>query len=490
MTHGGSIIILFVIACFGGAEDVIRKTKQGTLRGRKLVVRDTFIEEYQGIPYAKSPVGELRFRAPLPHSSWTGTFDATKPLAACPQLQFDLSRGEYHDYSEDCLRLNIWTPVAEKGKLLPVLAWIHGGAFTIGSANSYKSNGTYFSTRTGCVVVAMNYRLGALGFLNGQSPEAPGNMGLLDQNLALKWVQENIESFGGNPSLVTLMGGSGGSHSVNIHIVSSMSKGLFARAIMMSGSACSKMADSPHESMRKGNQVAKAVGCSRDGQELLSHTAEVVGCLRLKSVEELLRASVGVGGFSILTFLPTYNDRLLPKDPSVSMERGFFNYADVLAGGTSDEAGYDLLLTKSKLLEEISKDIDQFLFDSWLKALVPPKPESMGREMLMHYINQVQPSDRESLRRMYLDYRSDRYYVCHMQYFAEKYSGRGNAVYKYIFGHKYAQSPVPEWMGVTHTQDFLYHFAAPLSPDSNYTEEDVAFSDQFAQIVASFLKFG
>lgn len=456
------------------------------------MVGNTFIEEYQGIPYAEPPIGDLRFRAPRQSSSWKGTFDATRRLPSCPQLQFHLNPEEHEFSSEDCLRLNIWTPGRQEGNALPVLVWIHGGAFTLGSANAPKSNGTYFAAKTGCVVVSINYRLGIFGFLNANSPEAPGNMGLLDQQLALKWVQENIDGYGGNPSMVTLFGVSAGSLSVNIHIVSPMSRGLFKRAIMEGGSVCAgSVFDTLDDSRRKGNKVTNDVGCSQKDQDIIFDTKEVVSCLRLKSVTDLLHAaSVIEDSMGTITFLPTFHDRVLPKAPCTAMKRGFFNNVDVLAGGTSDEAVFDLLIMQSKLLDEDIERIDQTTFYSSLSDLLSSRSDGVVPEMLRYYIDQAPPGNREALRALHIDYWSDKYYNCHMQYFAEEYSKRGNSVYRYIFNHKYTECPVPEAMGVPHGTHFRYYLDIPTTTRTTFTEEDLGVTEEYAHILASFAKYG
>lgn len=482
---------LFFLIWFTDAEYVIRDTAQGSVRGRKLLVGKVAIEEYQGIPYAESPSGCLRFKPPLRRSPWNETFDATRQLPVCPQLDRNFAPLKNMFYSEDCLRLNVWTPAPQKGKGLAVLVWLHGGGFTTGSAYSAEGNGTYLVARTGFVVVSINFRLGIFGFLNANSPEAPGNVGILDQNMALQWVQENIEAFGGDPSLVTLLGVSSGSVSANIHILSSLSKGLFKRAIMVSGSVyMPKIFDSAYESGRKANSVARDLGCIKNDRDLMLDAVEVVQCLRLKSVTELLQASSRVGFRDIISFLPTFHDPVLPKAPSILMERGFFSNVEVLTGVTSDEGAFDLLKSNSKLLDEISEKTDQASFERSLSELLSLGSEAVDPELLKFYVDKATTSEKEALRRMHIDYQSDRYYNCPMQYFAEKYSARENSIYFYIFGHKYMNDEVPKWMGVPHSRDYRFYFAAPLTTSSTFTEEDLAVTEQWVQVMASFAKHG
>src|SRR5579864_204196 len=169
---------------------------------------DTSISVYKGIPYAAPPTGELRWRAPQPAKNWDGVRDATKFASICPQ------REGQEPQSEDCLYLNVWTPAKAAGERLPVMFWVHGGGFTYGSGSARIYDGTRLAEH-GVVVVTINYRLNVLsGFahplLDRESEHGSGNYGLLDQIAALKWVQRNIKSFGGNPDDVTLFGESAG----------------------------------------------------------------------------------------------------------------------------------------------------------------------------------------------------------------------------------------------------------------------------------------
>ncbi|XP_072145235.1 acetylcholinesterase-like [Dermacentor andersoni] len=207
----------------------VRAEKRGHRKGEHL-------ESYIGIPYAEPPLGELRFRPPLPSRPWTDTFDATTERTACPQrLLPGLMAGDV-TYTEDCLRLNVWTALPQQcldTDLSPVLVWIHGGGFSYGSASYDNYTGSILAAKTGLVVISMNYRLGALGFLDASSPESPGNVGLMDQNLALRWIRDNAAFFGGDSSRVTLFGQSAGALSVHGHMLSPMSNGLFVRAVML-----------------------------------------------------------------------------------------------------------------------------------------------------------------------------------------------------------------------------------------------------------------
>ncbi|KAI4468814.1 carboxylesterase [Holotrichia oblita] len=217
--------------------DPIVEIQQGKLRGRvDSDYRGVTFYSFQGIPYAKPPLGKLRFKAPQPPEAWSGIRDATKEGSECYSMHMLLNTIVG---SEDCLFLNVYTPELpshENHPLKPVMVWIHGGGYTSGSGNS-DLYGPHYLIAEDVVVVTINYRLGVLGFLCLDDPKlgVPGNAGLKDQVMALKWVQENIKHFGGDPNNVTIFGESAGASSVHFLVVSPMAKGLFHKAIAQSG---------------------------------------------------------------------------------------------------------------------------------------------------------------------------------------------------------------------------------------------------------------
>ncbi|HZP38366.1 MAG TPA: carboxylesterase/lipase family protein [Methylomirabilota bacterium] len=218
--------------------DVLVETRKGRVRGRA----EAGLAVFRGVPYARPPVGPLRFAPPEPADAWTGTRDCTRfaPSASQngaligPVMSLGIGRT-----SEDCLYLNVWTPAADRGRR-PVMVWIHGGAFVLGSGSQMLYHGATLARRGDVVVVTINYRLGALGFLRlrerfgGRLP-ATGNEGLLDQIAALEWVRDEIEAFGGDPGRVTIFGESAGAMSCATLLAVPRARGLFHRAILQSG---------------------------------------------------------------------------------------------------------------------------------------------------------------------------------------------------------------------------------------------------------------
>lgn len=208
------------------------RTSLGSLQG----LHDGGVSAWLGVPYAQAPVGAQRFRAAAPVQAWQGVRNATGFGAACPQKVVRSIKSLGPALDEDCLTLNIWSPAAD-GKKRPVMVWIHGGAFLLGSARAYT--GAHLAAQGDIVVVAINYRLGVFGFVNFgdalHDDRIASNLGLRDQVLALQWVRDHIADFGGDPAQVTIAGESAGSMSVSLLMHAQEARPLFHRAIMQSG---------------------------------------------------------------------------------------------------------------------------------------------------------------------------------------------------------------------------------------------------------------
>jgi para-nitrobenzyl esterase len=315
-------------------QEVSILTEKGTVVGRQSIAAS-----FLGIPYAAPPVGKLRWSAPQPVSAWAEPRDASRAGNVCPQLVLalfavpGLNTGDVEG-QEDCLYLNVYTPAkARPDSRLPVMVWIHGGAFTVGSGSAY--DGSVLAAKYGMVVVTMNYRLGALGFLalaglerEGKG-ERSGNYGLLDQQAALQWVKTNIGAFGGNAQNVTIAGESAGGMSVCAHLASPRAAGLFEKAIIQSG-----LCESPgnavtvQEAESRNVEYAQKLGCS----------AADTDCLRRIEPAKLMRTKVpGRRPVSNLVWSPVYESGVLPLKLQTAFSQGKFNRVPVLAGTNHDE---------------------------------------------------------------------------------------------------------------------------------------------------------
>jgi len=277
------------------------------------------MNEYLGIPYAAPPVGALRWEPPQPAASWHGVRQATSYAPHCPQPP---SAFGVASTSENCLYLNVFAPGGPAGRDLPVLVWLHGGSLLVGESNDYNAAGL---VRDGVVVVTINYRLGALGFLANAAlaghPGGPaGDYGLLDQQAALRWVQRSIRSFGGDPRDVTLAGESAGGLSVLAQLVSPGARGLFQRATVESGTY--DLTQEPQAAAEAvGAAFAARVGCASD----------TAACLRRLPVSDIVDHEEFSG------YTPNVDAAVLPQSIKTALASGRFSHVPVIIGTNHDE---------------------------------------------------------------------------------------------------------------------------------------------------------
>ena len=334
-----ALCVAFVLATPGGT----LAATQG-IRGDPLVIesgsiagtaRDSGVRAYLGVPFAAPPVRELRWRPPQPVPPWQGTYHADRTAPECIQT---LRAHDINHYfgeeatSEDCLYLNIWAPPHDAGApLVPVVVWIYGGGFTIGSASMANYSGEHLAAK-GVVYVALAYRVGALGFLahpelSAESPRhVSGNYGFLDQIAALQWIQRNIARFGGDPRNVTIMGQSAGSASVSVLQASPLSRGLFHRAVGMSGGALGA-------NMGRARPLSAAEQWGTELQATLK--APSLAALRQLPADRILAVQGTTGRYG-----PLVDGWLLPQDPNAIFAAAKQNDVPILIGYTRDE-GFD-----------------------------------------------------------------------------------------------------------------------------------------------------
>lgn len=345
------------------------ETRQGALLG----FTDDDVHVWCGIPFAAPPVGALRWRSPQPPKAWEGVRDAHAFSASSWQSSEyckALGGGDPGQFSEDCLYLNVWSPV-KRPNALPVMVWLHGGGFTIGSGGLPPYNGKALARRD-VVIVTVNYRLGHLGFfahpaLEGEEPRAVNNFALLDQIAALEWVRDNIASFGGDPDNVTLFGESAGARSTLSLLASPLANGLFHKAIVQSGYT---LPDTPREqALKKGEALAAHFG-------LKNATAEQLRALPADAFWPLA-APLNTGP------APIAGDCVLP----VPMLDLFFaaqqHPVPVMIGSNSDEASV-MSVFGIDLADQIQKLRRERRFGLGLIKLLYPGikgDEALGREV-------------------------------------------------------------------------------------------------------------
>jgi para-nitrobenzyl esterase len=311
------------------AERVVVSTTYGPIAG----YADNGISMFLGIPYARPPVGDLRFAPPKEPERWTNIFPAVSYGPVAPQHLDETEPASSFWQSEDCLSLNVWTPAADS-KRRPVIFYIHGGGFLLGGTADPSYNGEEFARRGDVVFVSANYRLGVFGFLyldnKGDEFRGSGNLGLMDQIAALKWIKENISRFGGDPGNVTIMGESAGGISVGMLMSIPSAKGLFHKAIAQSG------APDTNRTREEGERFTK----------VFMETAGVtdVPGLRKLTVAAMVDAQkrfiAKYGLEADMLFSPVIDGALIPKDPYEAIREGSAAGIPLLHGTTKDEFRY------------------------------------------------------------------------------------------------------------------------------------------------------
>ncbi|MEU6218713.1 carboxylesterase/lipase family protein [Streptomyces sp. NPDC047022] len=334
----------------------ILATSHGLVRG---ITGPAGIACFRNIPYAAPPTGPLRFAPPQPPAAWDGIRDADAYGPTAPQAPYlppmDRLLPETLVPGEDFLNLNIWTP--DTTGRLPVLVWIHGGAFSNGSGSLTGYDGTAFA-RDGVVLVTLNYRLGAEGFLHlGPDDTVRANLGLLDQIAALEWVRDNIASFGGDPGRVTVAGQSAGAMSIGALMAMPAAKGLFHRAALQSGAAHHTL--SPASAALVASRLAAVLEVPPTRPDLAAVPAE-----RLLAAQSQLRGAIfanpdpalwGEAALNLMPFEPVVDHDTLPRAPMEAITEGGAAGVDVLVGWTSDE--FRLFTVPSGLSGLVTEDL-------------------------------------------------------------------------------------------------------------------------------------
>ncbi|KYF52609.1 carboxylesterase [Sorangium cellulosum] len=413
---------------------------------------------FLGIPFAAPPVGELRWKAPAPHEAWTETLEATALGPACSQSMM-LTPGFDPSSSEDCLTVNVWTPERPASASLPVLVWIYGGAFEIGSGGLPEYDGQRLSEATGAVVVTFNYRLGPLGFLalpelKSEDPDRPatGTYGLEDQRAALEWVKANAGAFGGDPGNVTIFGESAGGISVCAHLVSPRSEGLFQRAIIQSGPCDTVVGEAA--AVAQGARLVEALGCA--------DAPSVLECLRERSAEEVTTALPP--GEDILLgdgprWFPVVDGWNLPDMPGKLLEAGSFEKVPTLLGSNADEGTVFIASAGATIADDAA-------FLDFAERLAP----GHGEEVVAAYPGDTYGSAQEAATAAL----GDHYFVCPTRRAARAIAAAGVDTYLYHFTYAPEGSLFGD-LGAFHSAEIRYVFGAPgtLLPEP-LTEEEIA----------------
>lgn len=431
------------------------------------------VREFLGIPYAAPPIGPLRWRPPQPAAAWTAPRDATRHGPACPQPE----EGYHRDTSEDCLSLGITIPDGTTDGIpdgatgkLPVLLWIHGGAFYQGSGSDDLYNGARLARRARAIVVTINYRLGALGFLSQrtlaaeQGREVLPAIGLLDQRAALQWVQRNIAAFGGDPANVTIDGASAGGWSTCAQLAMPGSRGLFARAIIQSGACSDALYFTPEMANAQGDELAVKVGCTG---------GDVAACLRGKSTAELVAALPFRRGLLLqpgVWWGPIVDGSELPRMPLTAIRAGDFARVPLIIGSAQDEGMLHTLSYK----EVSTGELTWFIRDVFAEAAVAPVTARYAR-----------PTPKAALTQIV----TEGIFRCNARRTARAAAAHGVPVYLYEWAHTLDGPPNAKALGPTHGVD-LFFLWGTTSMGIGPSAAEKPLSDLVQDLWASFFRTG
>ncbi|KAM9827499.1 acetylcholinesterase [Neosynchiropus ocellatus] len=516
-----SILLYFFLipTCSSQSEaDLTVHTLSGSVRGTRLPLLDkSYVTAFLGIPFAEPPLGKRRFRPAEPKRSWSGVYEATSYPNACfqyvdttyPGFQGSEMWNPNREMSEDCLYLNIWVPSSSRPHNLTVMVWIYGGGFYSGSSSLDVYDGRYLAYTETVIVVSMNYRVGAFGFLSlSGSSEAPGNVGLLDQRMALQWVQDNIHSFGGNPKQVTIFGESAGGASVGYHLLMPGSRPLFTRAILQSGVPnCPWASVSPAEARKRATALGKLVGCNG------GNDTELVDCLRVKTPQELIDQEWHVLPWSSIfrfSFVPVVDGEVLPDSPEAMLNSGNFKDTQILLGVNQDEGSYFLLYGAPGFSKDNDSLISREDFVEGIKLIVPHANDIGMEAVVLQYTDWMDENNGVKNRDAMDDIVGDHNVICPLSHFARSYAQHfalkanmgsshglmnmgGNTqggVYLYLFDHRASNMVWPEWMGVIHGYEIEFVFGLPLEKKLNYTLDEEKLSRRMMRYWANFARTG
>ncbi|XP_032367021.1 crystal protein [Etheostoma spectabile] len=430
-----------------GAAGPVVLTKDGQIKG--ITVDKAHI--FYGIPYADPPVGAYRWKPPRPLSPWPGVYDASLPRASCMQAcSGPITEECPRIVSEDCLYLNVFVPLdvnfsAPLGSPLPVMVWIHGGDFIAGSASKPLYDGRFIANLTHTVVVSLDYRLGAFGFLvsgKDSHSSAAGNYGILDQQAALLWVQQNIPVFGGDPSKVTLFGESAGAQSVSLHLMIQSSQPLFKQAVLQS-LPFSIPLKTRHDALKLGKDFAKQTRCSvSDIVCLLSLPPQAVLAAQMKTSSKVVNPFRFLEVFE--TWGPHIDGELIKEQAVTAFQKGHWQKEKPVLLGTTSEEGVIFAFGVFK------KPVSAVESTVYIAAIFKHHALRILHKYLPLYVG---ADRRDMLAQIVTDY----IFLCPSRRSACAGTAAGSRVWMYVFDHVASDHRV--WSGLTFCYQHACHGA-------------------------------
>ncbi|XP_065285513.1 acetylcholinesterase-1-like [Dermacentor albipictus] len=475
-----SCVAVLCLSCLDGgradeSQPPLVRIENGLISGKRITVVGKQVDAFLGIPYAVPPIGNLRFEKPQPADAWDGTLQAVNKPPPCRQLDMPFLAGKRLHYSntstEDCLYVNVWRPSSSCprsescGAKLAVIVFIHGGALQWGDSGLFLNDPSVFVAESNVVFVTFNYRVSMFGFLSAKNPDLPGNMGMWDQILLLKWVQKNIGKFGGDPAMVTLKGQSAGAITAGLLATSQQSKGLFNRIVMESSTPLSLFLTMSFNVVGQFVNVANAHGCIDNSKDWREETPTIVNCLR-KVESDVIIAKLKEETTFKQVFPMVHGDQFFPNDPLDPETYADLHVKEILLGTTTDEGTVFL-----NSIRDVAPQFEDYISGNYRLAMTLALktmfniPLSHARDITIAYFgDQSVEHNKKSVIDIFCELFADATIYCPTLMFADVATQRGVKAYRYIFAHKASDSYWPEWMGVTHGDDLPYTMGALLLP--------------------------
>ncbi|XP_039452079.1 juvenile hormone esterase-like [Culex pipiens pallens] len=514
------MLVLFILLCHVFAHETQRLgTEENTLQNPRVCIDDGCLrgktmEGYQagpfnafiGIPYAKPPTEELRFSNPVRNEPWKRgiVYNATEDKPMCVQKN-DLLPNAKVSGDEDCLYLNVYQPMVHSSSKtpLPVMVYIHGGGFFAGGASPSIIGPEYFMDTRRVILVTFQYRLGVFGFLSTGDEVAPGNFGLKDQVMALRWVKHNIAYFGGNPDLVTIFGQSAGGASVHMHMISLMSDGLFSRAIVMSGNAIAPWNIPTEDPLSLAQRQAEAVGIAQvdtlSSKQLVDALRNVDANVLSESIDKLKFWSIDPLTLyrPVVEPLCSSNESFLIEDPRISWRKGSYHKIPWMTGYLPNDGAVRAIAITSnkKLLNELNANIS-YILPMLLEK--PPSQELM--KVLKHrYFNDSTDEKwitTENAQRL-VDLYTEAAFLYPIHSAVKQHVTSADtklapvSIYKFSFKGPYSYSFLYTFthqdFGVVHCDELIYLFRSPaLFPDFPHKSKEARMSHHFVEFFIDF----
>jgi len=501
----------------------IVKTCMGSVKGRKCtkpnVKNAKQVYRFAKIPFAKPPVGELRFEPPQKSGPWDGVLDGTvagpgpmQPLEmVAPMLGAMALPNEFQeqieDIQEDCLYLNVYTSTTTSSDNLPVLFWVYGGGFQIGGQLSYDGN--VLASLHDVVVVIPNYRVSCFGFLSfsGENSPCTGNMGLLDQNMALQWCKENVASFGGNPDNVTIFGESAGSISVDLHVHSPLSSGLFHKAICHSGvSRFPMLVRSAAENQTATELLLKNFKIDEQDQKVQLEKIKKIPAKEL--ADFAFKMTKEFGYFTPVTqdpyFFPSGLEDIVSKE-------SFHRVPQIFGSNNTESFGILSTLYQTKGFNNgLSEEDGKMFLNQFVKMIVPTMPDKVAKiekALIDEYSKHFDIKNDPMFWTKFLGHlNGDSTFVVPSILRATNHSAKAPAYFymmtqdlKYNHSKEYNKEEKPyiksSLCECDHADDLIFTFGIPFSPaklmiDASFTKEEKMFSEQWMKFLINFATSG